>query len=150
MSQTFCPNSFLYAMNMVLEEEQEDLLSTLVEAYRNVPRAQRHPFVVVFADEIVNGFIHHRGLKDTNFSAYPGDLETLARAGLITTRSISGSNFEFDIHPEGFAYYRHMKERVPGPLHRVEAHIRLAGGYAPACRSRFRQKEYGSSPQICY
>jgi len=38
-------------MSINLEQEQENLLSALVEAYRNVPREQRQPFQVITTDE---------------------------------------------------------------------------------------------------
>lgn len=108
---------------MPLEQEQEELLSTLVEAYRNLPRKRREPFLVLFLDGERNASINHPGLADRKAIAYPGDIETLARQGFIAQSFISGSNHEFDINPQGFAYYRQMKERETEPLDRIETEI---------------------------
>lgn len=108
---------------MPLEQEQEELLSTLVEAYRNLPRERRQPFLVSFVDEEINALIDHPGLTNGLAKAYPGDIDTIAREGFIAKSFISGSSYTFDINPQGFAYYRDMKEREAVPLERIESEI---------------------------
>ena len=44
---------------MHLEQEQEEPLTTLVEAYRNLARDRRQPFVVLFLDGERNALITH-------------------------------------------------------------------------------------------
>jgi hypothetical protein len=64
---------------MHLDPEQEELLSTLVEAERNLPRNQREPFLSI-QDEQTNLIIRHKGLLGNQIHAYPGDFDVLLRA----------------------------------------------------------------------
>lgn len=112
-------------MTIQLEQEQEELLSLLVEAHRNLPREQREPFMVLTYDDRVYVELRHRGLSNGSASAYPGDIETLAREGLISlNHELHGLVYSFDIIPQGFAYYKRMNLRDGQPLERVETNIR--------------------------
>ena len=101
-------------MRILLEQEHEDLLSTFVEAYRNVSRDQRHPFSVQRSDETSFANVHHPGLPVSGISAYEGDLETLAHKGLFrpSAYGLTGEFHSFDLTPEAFECYREIKQRV--------------------------------------
>ena len=89
---------------MQLEQEQEELLSSLVEAYRNVPRNKRQPFWVSNSDESNFARIRHDGLPNREISAYEGDIKTLDREGLVEIYNISNVfMYSFDITSAGFA-----------------------------------------------
>jgi hypothetical protein len=112
-------------MTIQLEQEQEALLSLLVEAHRNLPREQREPFIVMKFDDRNNVMLRHRGLAGGKADAYPGDIDTLARERLISLdNELHGLVFTFDIIPQGFAYYRQMNLRDRQPIDRVETNIR--------------------------
>jgi hypothetical protein len=112
-------------MTIQLEQEQEDLLSILVEACRNLPREQREPFIARTFDDSVSVELLHRGLPNGRADAYPGDIDTLAREGLISlANELHGLVYSFDIVPQGFAHYRPMKQRDIEPLQRIEARLR--------------------------
>lgn len=107
---------------MRLEQEQEELLSSLVEAYRNQERDKRMPFLQVFLHGETNAIIRHSGFTGGQTKAYPGDLSTLEREGLITYHpSRSPSVREFDIRPGGFETYAEIKEQESEPLNTVES-----------------------------
>lgn len=112
-------------MTIQLEQEQEELLSMLVEAHRNLPWEQREPFMVMTFDDRVYVELRHRGLPSGSANAYPGDIETLARERLISLDDeLHGLVYSFDIIPQGFAYYKQMNLRDGQPLERVETNIR--------------------------
>src|SRR2546423_1246767 len=110
---------------MLLEQEQEELLSSLVEAYRNVPRDQRQPFQVLSFDQSNWPHISHNGLPNREVSAYEADIKTLDRKGLITISPLVDEFYSFDITPEGFAYYGKLKQRDSQPLQRIEADLKV-------------------------
>ncbi len=105
---------------MRFEQEQEELLSNLVEAYRNQERDKRAPFLQVFFSGEINATIKHAGFPSGHIKAYPGDLDTLARAGLIFFHPSGSSVREFDISPEGFDFYAEIKDQESEPLRTVE------------------------------
>jgi len=108
-----------------LESEQEELLSSLVEAHRKVPRDQRHPFQMITSDQSYSAEISHAGLPDRKISAYEGDIRVLLNKRLLTiSGELLGVVYNFDIAPEGFTYYRQMKQRNSEPLQRVEMGLR--------------------------
>ena len=116
--------------SILLEKDQEELLSTLVEAVRNVPREQRQKFAAIadVGDDLTT--ILHPGLTNGEMKAYIGHIEALGNEGLI---SISHQQYViyFDVLPLGFKLYEHLKQRIRQPLQQVEAHIRnyLNTGY---------------------
>src|SRR5688572_29051761 len=111
-------------MTIQLEKGQQDLLSKFVEAFRNVPSDQRRAFVIIPSDESNFATVRHLGFPGETLSAYEGDMNTLARKGLIDlSPEIGGSVYTFDISPEGFAYYRQMKEDEGQPVERVETFV---------------------------
>ncbi|MCL4241454.1 MAG: hypothetical protein KJ048_08875 [Dehalococcoidia bacterium] len=105
-----------------LENEQRELLATLVEASWNLPSDQRQKFQAVAP---VNGAdrIEHAGLPVGRTVAYRGDWEALAAAGLIqTTPRPDGQIVMFDVSPLGFAYYRELRSQA-GAMDEVAAEV---------------------------
>lgn len=118
--------------NILLEQEQEELLSALVEAARNVPRNQRRKFMFIECQQ--DSWVQHPGLPDRTLEAYKGDIETLAYEGLLAI-SYSRNTLNFDVTPQGFKYYEQMKQHAGQPAQRIETAIR---DYLVA--DHFRQK----------
>lgn len=111
-------------MTIQLEKEQQDLLSKFVEAFRNVPSDQRRPFLIIPSDESNFATVRHAGFPGGTLAAYEGDMDTLGRKGLIDLSAEVGvSVYTFDISPEGFAYYRQLREVEGKPVERVEVHV---------------------------
>jgi hypothetical protein len=106
-----------------LEQEQGDLLAAMVEAERNLPREQRHPFIL---SETFGGGsdLVHAGFGGRRHYAYRGDLETLAESGLLRMSFTARATPTFDITPEGRAYYEEMKAQAGEPIERLEAEVR--------------------------
>jgi hypothetical protein len=103
---------------VLLRPEQEDLLVTLVEAERNVPRDQREQFI--YFPSMGDPSLAHPGLPGREVSVYLGDLDVLSNAGLLNeTRTRSGTR-HFDIAPAGFAMYEEIKRRSGAPLEQFE------------------------------
>lgn len=109
---------------MHLDPEQEEVLSVLVEAARNVPREKREPFLALSFDEQRNLTVRHPGLPDSSYLVYPGDFEVLARASLVSIKHLNNAVFYFDILPSGFAYYLDIKNRHKDVLDSAETEIR--------------------------
>lgn len=109
---------------MHLDPEQEDALSVLVEAARNLPKKRRTPFLCFHVDGEVNLIVQHGGLHGGHSLLYPGDFEVLRRANLISVQAVSTHVWEFDILPTGFAYYKNMKERSDGPIEVAESNVK--------------------------
>lgn len=127
---------------ILLEQDQKDLLVVLVEASRNVPRNQREQFTsyTFLGDGQAATYISHAGLPDGSVPAYEGDLKILARKGLLDGETYKDA-YNFDVTPEGFAYYEEFKRQAGQPLERIEDNARR---YFDA--DRFRQA-YGTAYQ---
>jgi hypothetical protein len=119
--------------NISLEPEQKELLSVLVEAARNLPSDKRQPFFVYSNRGQVNYEIHHPGLPNGTREAYPGDLQALLQAHLLS-QSLS-DNSAYEINSVGFQYYAELKRRSGEPVGRMQE---LAKSYLQA--SHFSQK----------
>jgi hypothetical protein len=103
---------------VLLRPEQEDLLVTLVEAERNLPRGQREEFI--FFPSLGDPGLAHPGLPDREVPVHVGDLDILSNAGLLNeTWTHSGARL-FDITPTGFAVYKAIKQRAGAPLQQLE------------------------------
>lgn len=93
-------------LNIILEPEQKELLSKLVEAQRKVPRESRHIFITAgptMGDSRTQ--IMHDGFEG-NLYVYGGDLEVLADQGILRREiQSSGSNYNYDVTPLGYKYY---------------------------------------------
>lgn len=107
--------------SVMLEKEQEELLATLVEASRNVPREERQIFLVIKTVSNRLADITHPGMPEDFPGAYMGDIEELVHQGLLRPRRRErGSIRSFDVSPHGFQYYNHLKRRQADPAKRVE------------------------------
>ena len=120
----------------LLEPEQEELLVALVEASRNVPRERREKFL---ANESHDGSsVLHAGFPGGEAAAYMGDIEVLARAGLLNSSRDRMGTVSFDVSPQGFAYYTRIKQRQGEGAERVQETIR---DYLAAASFRQRYPE---------
>lgn len=104
---------------ILLEKEQKDLLVALVEAWRNLPRDKRHKFVHVqtFGGSSIIGL-------DNYPDPYIGDIEALARSGLLNAGLGRKGSLNFDITPAGFRYYGYLKRSIDQPAQRVEETVK--------------------------
>ncbi|MFZ5452177.1 MAG: hypothetical protein ACOZF2_09955 [Thermodesulfobacteriota bacterium] len=107
--------------NVLLEPEQKELLIAMVEAHRNVPKAERQGFYFL---NTRNGFIIHPGFPNHKIPAFFGDLEALANVGLLQRRYDSRGTPIFDVTPLGFKYYEHLSLSAGQPIMQVEEKIR--------------------------
>jgi hypothetical protein len=108
-----------------LEKEQEELISILVESARKMPREQRQSFFAYWPGSGTEMWmIKHRGLPGGTIQVHLGDLEVLYRHGLLTVMNKNLSDWRFDVHPTGFAYYEEMKKRAGQAVQRMEAEVR--------------------------
>ncbi len=103
---------------VLLQPEQEDLLVTLVEATRNLPRSQRQQFL--FAQTYGGSDIQHPGLPGRKVLAYAGDVDVLSNEGLINVAWGGQSARSFDVTPRGFAVYEAIKHRSGAPAQQLE------------------------------
>lgn len=104
----------------MLEPEQEELLSTLVEITRNTPRKDRGAFMVELMSQ---GDILVSPGGGPRPEIYYGDVEILASKGLVNMRFGDLGTPNFDVTPEGFEYYRIMKERSGKPMEQIEDEV---------------------------
>ncbi|MGH2533157.1 MAG: hypothetical protein ACRDJW_12735 [Thermomicrobiales bacterium] len=92
--------------DILLEQEQEQLLLSLVRAVRRLPRDERRGFrAPTFA-----GFewltLYHPGLEGGSIEAFAGDLYMLADAGLLRIlQSPQRTAILVDVTSQGFAYF---------------------------------------------
>jgi hypothetical protein len=102
---------------VTLEPEQEDLLVTLVEAWRSTPRSERHEFVLVRTSgpDIIIGLSGGQ-LNGT----YYVDVLTLVDAGFLN-RIPSKRDLHFILTERGFQFYDELKHRTGEPTRQVEA-----------------------------
>lgn len=104
-----------------LEKEQEDLLSSLVEAARTTPRENRSDFIAVRT--MKDPSIRHTGLPGGKKVIYWGDLNILDQEGLLAISDRKPGILIFDIGPRGFEYYNWMKNRDDQPIKTVDNEI---------------------------
>jgi hypothetical protein len=93
----------------VLESEQEDLLATLVERARAVPRQER-TFLALAV-----GYPQSIRGPGGGFAAAFTDVQTLVRQGLLAQLGSERTAMTVAVAPEGFVCYDDMKRRVGGP-----------------------------------
>jgi hypothetical protein len=107
---------------VLLRPEQEDLLVTLVEAERKLPRGEREQFM--FFPTLADPGLAHPGLPGREIPVYVGDLDALSSAGLLhETWTRSGARL-FDITPAGLAAYEAIKKRSGAPVEQLEEDMR--------------------------
>ncbi len=105
---------------VILESEQEELLTILVEAARSLPREERQKFWYIETMGHAQGAITHPALpRDTR--APKGDIEILALQGLLLLTHGSRGTLTFDVTPDGFRYYEMLKKKQGESVERVEA-----------------------------
>lgn len=104
--------------SILLEKEQEDLLIALVEAARRQPRNERNKFMVSMSLTTTDII----GLEDFPHP-YKGDVETLARSGLLNASNTSKGTLTFDVAPLGFRYYEHLMKSRGSAAERVETNV---------------------------
>src|SRR5690606_405277 len=103
---------------ILLEEEQKELLTALVEAWRNKPREKRRKFS--FVQTAGGSFI--MGLDDDP-NPYKGDIEILGNSGLLSVTYTPNRMLSFDITPKGYKYYEYLKNKSDTPAQAVEQSI---------------------------
>ena len=111
-----------YFNGILLEPEQEELLSSIIEAVRNTPREERQKFLVIQTSG--GDFLHHPGMKKGENRIYYGDVEELGRQGLLAIGFSSGGTPNFDVTSLGFRYYEHLKRKKGEAVQRIETTIR--------------------------
>jgi len=104
---------------ILLEPEQKELLTTLVEATRNVKR--REKFLVLETNE--STWLRHAGLSGNHLEVYDADLEVLGNERLIALSYGTRGVAPFDVTPLGFRYYEYLKQQLGHPIQRVEISI---------------------------
>ena len=110
----------------MVRPEQVKLLCTIVEADRNVPPAQRQPFILDQPyDNDPRALVDHPGLAMGSCRAYLRDLEELRDAGLIALR-FRDSRYSgiFDVRSPALTYYEQVKQRQRQPLERLTNTVR--------------------------
>ena len=122
-----------------LEPEQEQLLVTLVEASRDMPRGQREFF---FSRSFDGDEVEHGGLASSIEVNLP-DLEYLAECGLLRLKMHpDGTQATFTVAPEGVEHYEAIHQRAVAPLHQVEARIQSyleSPEFRSACPAAFQR-----------
>jgi hypothetical protein len=101
--------------------EQRDLLAALVEASRNVPAAQREPFM--YTETLGGSDIQHPGLPGKELPAYAGDLDVLEGEGLLNVTHRQQGVRMFDVSLRGFRVYEELRRHAGTPLRQVEADL---------------------------
>ena len=107
--------------SILLEPEQKELLVTLVEATRNVTRENKQKFEV--SHTVSDDTLLHQGLPNGSLKIYIGDVEELAKVGLINLSFGQGGDRNFDVSPSGSAYYEHLKKQSGQPIDRIEGSV---------------------------
>ena len=102
-----------------LLQEQIELLCTLVDAERSVPRDQRQPFLFVATHS--GESMVHSGLPGGSIGVYGGDVQALNAAGFFLRRGGSGESLIFDLAPSAHATWQQQQLARSQPLDRVEA-----------------------------
>lgn len=105
-----------------LEPEQEELLTTVVEASRRVRREAREKFF--FIETLGGSELQHPGLGEATLPAYRGDIEVLGRAGLLQVSERQRGVLTFDVTPLGFQAYTELKRKSGQAIERVQAEVR--------------------------
>jgi hypothetical protein len=123
--------------NILLEPEQEELLSLIVEAARNTPREERQKFLVLQLDQ--GDLLHHPGLKKRGDTIiYYGDVEELGRQGLLAIGFGPSGTPNFDVTSLGFRYYEHLKREKGEAVQRIETTMK---GYLASTEFRAKYPE---------
>lgn len=115
-----------YDRLMSLMQEQEELLVTLVEAARRVPRHEQQFLLTSFEidQEIASiDLIQGAGL-DGELRVLGEDVFALHRAGLLEGRWNTDGSGRFTVSSAGFDYYENMRGRAADAAAAVEQEVR--------------------------
>ncbi len=118
---------------ILLEPEQKELLSTIVEASRSIPRDKERRFFIQRSQQ-GGTCLKILGLPDC-IEVDMVDIEILASEGLIVYGYTSSGAQSVYVPPLGLEYYRWMKQSAGQPIQRVETEIK---SYLNA--DKFRQR----------
>jgi hypothetical protein len=108
--------------SVLLEQEQEELLKTLVEASRNVPRDQREDFHLMMDAD--GSSIMHPGLRGRELRVNKGDVDILDAEGLLIVTHSGRWGFSFVVTPWGASLYAELQHRSGAPTQQVEETLR--------------------------
>jgi hypothetical protein len=100
-----------------LEPEHEELLASIVEAARDLPREEQTWYV----SRHFNGATLHG--PGTDHRVVADDVYYLRDAGLLRATSRDKHGFAFRVSPAGLRYYAQMKSAGGEPLQRQEAEV---------------------------
>lgn len=106
---------------ILLEQEQKNLLESLVEAERSVPFEKRQQFESGSPQSWLE-ILQHPGLPDGKKEVHRQDIDILKRADLIAI-SPAKNFYRFYVTPRGCQYYRELKQRFGQPVERVESYV---------------------------
>ena len=118
---------------ILLQPEQKETLSFLVETSRNVPREKRRPFM--FLRTMGGDVLMHPGVDKQWNGIYWGDIQELDHAHLLRLSYGSAGTPTFEVTPLGYQYYDWMKQQAGQPVNVIESEVRT---YLNA--DSFRQK----------
>ncbi len=104
-----------------LEPEQQQLLESMVESVRDLPREGRGGFLLVATSG--GSFLIHPSVKQRS-EVYRDDLETLADRGFLRRRFNSSGGPIFDITSAGIAEYQEWKNSQGTAVDRIETEVR--------------------------
>ena len=102
---------------MDLEPEHEELLASIVEAARDLPREEQAWYV---SQNFGGATLHGPG---TDQRVVADDVYYLRDAGLLRATSHDKHGFAFRVAPAGLRYYARMKQRDGGSMQRQEAEV---------------------------
>lgn len=107
----------------ILEEEQINLLSRLVEAHRNVERKKRTDFIVT--NDMTSASVLHPGFANGSTDIAIVDLRMLDSVDLIKIYDDGNQHteFSFTLSPLSFNYYEELKTKSIKPIERIEKEI---------------------------
>lgn len=109
--------------DIVLEQEQIELLFSLIESLASVPREKRIKFGGTQKPDGTS-IIFHGALPGHNISALLGDIEALDHAGLVNLTNLGTGSFKFDVTPMGRKYYEIQRGKFGSPAERIEKQVK--------------------------
>lgn len=103
-----------------LDPEQQELLAQMVEAQRSLPRKQRQHFILSETFDSTD-LVHP---APGRIELTKSDMDALEMQGLVYLAAIGGRGSpNYDITPQGYAYYENLRTRNRQPLAEVEEEI---------------------------
>ena len=112
---------------ILLENDQMELLGTLVQAARNVPPERRQKFHYSHRiDGNPRASVSHEGLPlpHHEIRAPIGDIEALAHSGFVSIHRSGPDSGSFDILPLGYRYYSDQLLHSSTSAQRIESTVR--------------------------